>query len=259
MELSLLSYLNRAQLKIDPFPHFIVENVLPEALYSRLDSSFPESLMLSESDSIVNDRGHTKRLLRRSFDDFEGIDDIWYSFSKVNSGADFFNAIVNFFLATSIDTFYPSLRKQLLNLEVVPRRDLVVHDSGKLLTDFQLVLNKPVNDSFTSRSPHLDNPQQIFALLYYMRKPDDFSVGGGLSLFSPTESALHEQHGRNRSIDEKFLRPRYILPYSSNTLILFLNTRASYHSVQPIYRQNVVRRSVNIIGELPPGSRLFKV
>ena len=259
MELCLLSYLNRAQLKTDPFPHFIVENVLPETIYSRLDSSFPESLMLSDSSDIVNDRGHTKRLLQRSFDKLEGIDDIWHSFSKVNTGIDFFNAVVNFFLASSIDSLYPSLRKQIVNLDVVHRTGKDVHDSGKLLTDFQLVLNKPVNDSFTSRSAHLDNPQQLFALLYYMRKPDDFSVGGGLSLYSPTDSVFGQQHGRNRSIDEKFLRPRCILPYSSNTLILFLNTRASYHSVQPIYRQNVVRRSVNIIGELPPGSRLFKI
>ena len=259
MELSLLSYLKRAQVKLDPFPHLIVENVLPEALYTQLDSTFPESLMLSDSKNIINDRGHTKRLLRRSFDSFDRIDDIWYSFSKANSGPDFFKAVVNFFLADCIDSIYPSLRKQLINFEVVPRTGQETNDSGKLLTDFQLVLNKPVNDSFTSRSPHLDNPQQIFALLYYMRKSDDFSVGGGLSLFSPTENALREQHGRNRSIDEKFLRPRSILPYSSNTLILFLNTRGSYHSVQPIYRQNVARRSVNIIGELPPGSRLFKV
>ena len=76
MELCLLSYLNRAQLKTDPFPHFIVENVLPETIYSRLDSTFPESLMLSDSSDIVNDRGHTKRLLQRSFDKLEGIDDI---------------------------------------------------------------------------------------------------------------------------------------------------------------------------------------
>ena len=79
MELCLLSYLNRAQLKTDPFPHFIVENVLPETIYSRLDSTFPESLMLS--DSLISLMiAVIKRLLQRSFDKLEGIDDIWYLF-----------------------------------------------------------------------------------------------------------------------------------------------------------------------------------
>ena len=109
--------------------------------------------------------------------------------------------MVNFFLASSIDSLYPSLRKQLSSLDVVHRTGNKSHDSGKLLTDVQLVLNKPVNDSFSSRTPHLDNPQQLFALLYYMRKSDDFSIGGGLSLYSPTERAYHQEHGRNRSID----------------------------------------------------------
>ena len=195
---------------------------------------------------------------RRSFGKSAEINDIWHSFAKANSGTDFFNTVVNFFLASSIDSHYPSLRKQLSHLDVVSRSGVKSHDTGKLLTDFQLVLNKPVQDSFSSRSPHLDNPQQLFALLYYMRKPDDFSIGGGLSLYFPKDSAFHQEHGRNRSIDAEHLVPKYFLPYSSNTLILFLNTRSSYHSVQPIYNQNVVRRSVNIIGELPPGSRLFK-
>ena len=179
MDLSLLSYLHRAQLKLDPFPHYIINNVFPESTYSQLDSTYPESIMLSDKNNIVNDRGHTKRLLRRSFDDVKGIHDIWYAFAKANSGTDFFNAVVNFFLASSIDSLYPSLRKQLSSLDVVHRTGNKSHDSGKLLTDFQLVLNKPVNDSFSSRTPHLDNPQQLFALLYYMRKSDDFSIGGG--------------------------------------------------------------------------------
>ena len=72
MDLSLLSYLHRAQLKLDPFPHYIINNVFPESTYSQLDSTYPESIMLSDKNNIVNDRGHTKRLLRRSFDDVKG-------------------------------------------------------------------------------------------------------------------------------------------------------------------------------------------
>ena len=142
MDLCLLSYIHRAQLKLNPFPHFIVENVFPTSIYSQLASSFPESIMLSTTSDIVNDRGHTTRLLRRSFGKFAEINDIWHSFAKANSGTDFFNTVVNFFLASSIDSHYPSLRKQLSHLDVVSRSGVKSHDTGKLLTDFQLVLNK---------------------------------------------------------------------------------------------------------------------
>ena len=92
-----------------------------------------------------------------------------------------------------------------------------------------------------------------------MRSTDDQSIGGGLKLYSASDSVKSISHGRNRSIDEHYLTPFDLLHYQSNTAILFLNTRKSYHSVQPIFSQSVLRRSVNIIGELPPGSRLFEI
>ena len=132
-------------------------------------------------------------------------------------------------------------------------------DSKKCLTDFQLVLNQPVADAHSSRSAHLDNPQQLYALLYYLRPYSDSSVGAGLNLYNPLNSAYQTPHGRNRSISSRHLDLKFTLPYESNTAILFLNTPLSYHSVQPIYGQHMTRRSVNIIGELPPGSSLFSV
>ena len=223
-----------------------------------MQNSFPEKILTGPSKHVANDRDHTKRLLHRSFSELENIDPVWSEFANTHTDQDFFQAITSFFFKEEIDLIYPSLR-QKLNKIPLTRRSGSEKDKGKLLTDFQLVGNLPQTEAHVSRSPHLDNPQQLYALLYYMRRRDDLSIGGGLNLYDAQKSALTVKHGRHRSIDDKHLKLKHTLHYSENTAILFLNTRSSYHSVQPIYAQKALRRSVNIIGELPPGSHLFKV
>ena len=256
-DFNILSSLSRSSLKLDPFPHFVLNDVFPSSLYSRLDNSFPESFLTSGHPSVVDDRGHTRRLLYRNFSHCNDLDPVWNTIADIHTSADFFDVVVSFFLSQPIDSLYPKLRGKLSKLKTVLRSGDVRKDIGKCLTDFQLVMNNPLPNSGTSRSAHLDNPQQLFALLFYMRKQGDTSIGGGLNLYSATDSAFKVDHGRNRSLDESYLIHADTLHYSSNTAILFLNTRYSYHGVQPIFNQNQVRRSVNIIGELPPGARLF--
>lgn len=258
MNFSLIDSLSRSQLRLTPFPHYIISNALPSDQYDYLSNHFPDELLIQDSSHVVNDRGHTKRLLSRSFSNCPALDPAWSDFADTHTSSDFFQAITSYFFKDEIDHLYPSLRKKLKKVPLA-RRKGDQSDVGKLLTDFQIVANLPQEEAHVSRSPHLDNPQQLYALLFYMRRSDDSSIGGGLNLFAHHTSALSASHGRNRSISEEHLELIDTLHYASNTAILFLNTRSSYHSVQPIFAQSVLRRSINIIGELPPGSRLFSV
>ena len=262
MNTNLLTKISRSKIRLDPFPHYIIEDALPNDIYSRLDESFPDlSTIFRESPHhIRNDREHhTFRLLSKNFNEkIIGFEE-WSKFINTSLSRDFFDAIVNYFLADEIDRFYPGLRGKLRSFKHKTRSGDLSADRSKVLSDFQLVANMPFRDNHSSRSPHLDNPQQIYALLYYMRSKNDRSIGGGLNLYSAKKSAATTTHGRHRSIDPSCLTAEYILPYRPNTAILFLNTRISYHSVQPIFNQEFMRRSVNIIGELPPGSALFQI
>ena len=256
---SLLDNVSRSQLRLEPFPHYVIENALPIDTYAKLSKSFPSSYLSSDSSHVINDRGHTRRLLARNFPLVSDVPQTWCDFADVHTHPSFFRAVTSFFLQQPIEIYYPGLLSKLQNLDISLRSGEQSIDSNSCLTDFQLVANLPHGDNHSSRSPHLDNPQQLYAILYYMRSTDDQSIGGGLKLYSASNCVKSITHGRNRSIDEQYLTPFDLLPYKSNTAILFLNTRKSYHSVQPIFSQSVIRRSVNIIGELPPGSRLFKI
>ena len=246
-------------MRLDPFPHFIIENALPIDLYTRLSNSFPLEFLLSGSSSVINDRGHTRRFLQKDFSSYPQLDPLWLQFANENTNSSFFRAATEFFMQPIIDKLYSGLLPKLSKLPIKHRSLNNQLDKGSLLTDFQFVANLPDSDSHTSRTPHLDNPQQLYALLYYMRDDLDTSIGGGLQLYKAKETAFSAVHQRGRSIDEDHLQEKYTLHYAPNTAIFFLNTRSSYHAVQPIYNQKLPRRSINIIGELPPGSSLFSV
>ncbi len=256
---NLLNSVSRSSLRLKPFPHFVIENALPSDIYARLSASFPHAILTSAHPSVINDRGHTRRLLRKDFGCFCNLDPIWSQFAAENTSLEFFRTASQFFLSPIIERIYPGLLAKLSKIPVGPRTLDPMLDSQSALTDFQLVSNLPGSDSHTSRTPHLDNPQQLYALLYYMRDDNDQSIGGGLQLYQPKKSAFTAPHNRGRSIDPIHLIDSYTLHYSSNTAIFFLNTRSSYHAVQPIFQQTVSRRSINIIGELPSGSSLFSI
>ena len=50
----------------------------------------------------------------------------------------------------------------------------------KIGSDCQTVMHKPVD--FSSRTPHIDNPREIYAGLLYMPYEDDKSTGGEFQL-----------------------------------------------------------------------------
>ena len=256
---TLLDSISRSELILDPYPHFIIRDALPSEIYKELADNYPTTAISNDSPYVLNDRSHTRRIYSRNFSKLPQISSLWKDFAHAHTCPEFFHTVVQFFLSSAIEKFYPGLSRRLLALPVVNRTGSISHDSGACLTDFQIVANLPVSDYHSSRTPHLDNPQQLYAFLYYMRSSDDESIGGGLNLYKPLPPALSVPHARGRSLDSSLLEHRYTLNYEPNTAILFLNTRGSYHSVQPIFSQTVLRRSVNIIGELPPGSRLFKL
>ena len=257
MSFTLLDKVSRADFITEPFPHVIIRNALDEDVYSRLERSFPEAELLSNHAHLLNDRDHTRRLLYNYFPSFPTLSPIWSEFAENHLTPAFFNAVTSFFLHDYIELFYPGLISRLSKFPVFKRNKECLQGDAKCMTDFQIVGNLPVSDAHSSRSPHLDNPRQLYAILFYMRDSSDSSVCG-LNLYRSDPSALSFVHGKQREIDPHFLAHSNVLPYERNTAILFLNNSSSFHSVQPIYFQSLMRRSVNIIGELPYGSLLFK-
>ena len=244
--------------KMDPYPHVIIEDALPSNIYDELDAVFPEKLLLSDHPSVYNDRGHTRRYLSAYALAEKTIPSIWLDFFEYHVSDKFYSRVTNEIFVDAIKQLYPEQAEQILNTPSKPRSKVNQSNaSTPIVTDCQFVVNKPLEENTTSRTPHIDNPVEIYAALLYMKKRDDDSIGGDLQLYDTIGEKPRFFGKREAKLDG--VKMVESCPYKPNSLALFLNCRHGVHGVGGIKNQKSVRRSINIIGEYGDGRRLFQL
>jgi hypothetical protein len=134
-----------------------------------------------------------------------------------------------------------------------------VDNSGHYVADCQFVVHEPVDQTGTSRTPHVDNPVEIYAGLLYMRPRVDNSSGGNFSIHKTTGPITEVNKSLGRQIDDSLHSPVKQVPYQRNTFCMFLNVKDSVHSVTPRLQPEHRRRSINIIGEFNGTGKMWKV
>jgi hypothetical protein len=95
---------------------------------------------------------------------------------------------------------------------------------------------------------HTDAPDELFAMLLYFRHDDDRVRGGDLEICQWKKNAPHLFI--DRDVDESDTERRAIVPYTANTLVIFINSTLSLHAVTPRHRTPLSRRLVNIVGRV---------
>lgn len=257
MNLNILQKATKKNVILDPYPHVLIENALPDHIYDMLDKTWPEELLSSEYENLTDEKGHTKRYLSNKVLKDKIVDKIWLDFFEYHLSNEFYTYTVDL-LEGAIRSFYPDQAESILNGTVAPRDKVNQNsDNTPFVTDVQFVQNKPLTGTKTSRTPHLDNPQEIYAALFYMKKKEDDSRGRDLHIYESINGI--PSLGKKRTIAEHELRLAKIAPYRPNTVLLFLNCRKGAHSVSTVADTKHVRRHVNIIGEYGNGKNLFEL
>ena len=258
MSLNVLQNASKGMVKMEPFPHIILEDALPQHIYDELESTFPESMMLDGHPSVNDDRGHTKRYLSYKVLEDKVVSQIWQEFFSFHVSDEFYKLVTNDIFSDAIKSLYPEQAEQIMNTPSLPRQIVnQARSATPIVTDCQFVMNKPLSENETSRTPHLDNPVEIYAALLYMKKKDDDSIGGDLQLYESI-NADPRLIGK-READLSTVRLANSCPYKANSLALFLNCRHGVHGVGSIRNQRSVRRSINIIGEYGDGRSVFRI
>jgi hypothetical protein len=256
--LSILSNASRADLRLEPYPHLVIENALDPAVFAALQATFPAD------EVVVNGRP-----LRDTWYDYpacrvvqdERIAPIWREFFRHHTSADFFRELV----AVAGD----ALRQ--LNPELEAR-------IGRPLQDFRVGMRPggrgdplaPGADvsmecqfyaNYTRaprivRGPHVDRPSELFAALLYFRQPDDTSSGADLEICEATHDIYPDKDSIRIShlpaeVDQKLVKTVRTARYAANTLVLFLNSPRSLHSVSPRTSTELTRRHINFCCDVP--------
>ena len=221
----------------DPYPHFIIHDALPEELYNHLEKEWPNEQLLQTKpfDNGICYRLKADEMLKPSV-----VPAVWRESTEYHTSLEFFNEVITVF-----GDLLPEITK--LGKSLSPRG----WDKGgdHIGTDCQVVMHRPID--FSSRTPHIDNPREIYAGLLYMPYDDDRSKGGEFQIHQIDEDITEVNKSGGREIPKnKQGRIFKSVPYKKNTFVMFLNTSSrSVHSVSPRINATMHRRSVNIIAE----------
>ena len=224
----------------DPYPHIIIEDALPDNVYNELERTWPTDTVLATEpfDGGICYRYKADKVLQEAFKP-----EIWRDFCEYHTSAEYVNQCFRLFEPW----LQPQLQREFTTEEVKARG--WTQPQHNIHTDCQLVMHKPITEK-TSRTPHLDNPVEIYAGLLYMKHPNDTGTGGDFQIHHSqgTVTEVNKTLGRqvNNSNDGGIA---FTVPYKRNTFAMFLNQQNAIHSVSLRQNPTEYRRSVNIIGE----------
>ena len=221
----------------DPYPHVVIEDALPWDLYEQLEREWPEQQLLATQ---PHDNGICYRLKADSMLRPGLVSEAWRKFTEYHTSVKFYNEVKNVFKDYITDL--PNVENSLSPRGWDKGNDMIG-------TDCQTVMHSPID--FSSRTPHIDNPREIYAGLLYMPYPKDDSTGG--------EFQIHRSVGEIKRVNKNGGREVEVknqgsivksVPYKRNTFVMFCNnSSASVHSVSKRENATLHRRSVYVIAE----------
>lgn len=265
---SILARATPADIRLDPFPHIVIRDALPAALYGTLAECYPDITEVAGKGPLKNNTLYLKSAL-------EVIDNpvfpqVWREFFAYHCSRAFYLEVVALWRSViehNLPFIATNRNKPLDAFTCGIRRSGASENPDNLREDMQLDcqfgVNSPVHKVTSVRGPHVDSRFKLFAGLLYFRAAGDDSTGGELELYRYRDPAL--RYHSDRPIDAEFVQQMQgkalnrieaglvekteIITYEPNTFVMWLNTPHSVHGVSPRGRTNWPRRYVNFLGE----------
>jgi len=252
---SVLRNVSRADIRVDPFPHIVIENCLPLDTYNELASTYPGDetiLRLSgAAEKYFIRHNHRYDLCAyRALANPGAVGQGWCDFLRYHVSAEFFREFIALF-GSYLQGTYPELKSRFGRTATEWTTGIrfdPAAGSADVALDCQIGINTPVERMSSARGVHTDAPDELFAMLLYFRPPNDRVAGGNLEIYRWKRDVPHHFVGREVDpCDAEFVET---VEYQPNTLVAFINTDVSLHGVSPRAPSIVSRRLVNIVGRV---------
>ena len=223
VEEHVLKQISDAPIREYPYAHIYVENIFPAEYYAALRANWPDQ-------SALVCLGDTGRVTKGAFRERFVMPLTPIEINKLAADRrPFWNQLSTWlitqrFMSAMIDKFEPYVKERFGD-------DLYQCGFG---ADSLLVRDL---SNFTM-GPHTDAPHRLLSMLFYC--PDDESLKHlGTSIYVPRDPAFtcpggpHHPHGLFQKIQT--------MEYKPNTLFAFIKNDRSFHGVEPIGDENVLR------------------
>ena len=269
-KISILQNFRSSLLQREPFTYFSIDRALPDSLYEELSRAYPSIETIFEYSHRKKDKemAQNTRYDLSSAEVYETPDlpiGAWRDFVYYHTSQEFLDEVLDK-LGDSIRATYPALMAAMERKAPggKPRAGVRRHSDTagecELALDCQVGINSPVTVEGTSViGPHLDNPTELYAGLFYLRHPEDVASGGDLIVYE-WKDRQNRGFVEKRYIDPSLVVERGTIPYGPNRFVWFLNTVEAVHGVTMRQRSPQPRRLCNIIAEAyPTVPKLFDV
>jgi hypothetical protein len=251
---TLLDRADRARVVLEPYPHIVIEDALPNDVYEALASSFPA---LSDLPADLAGTNNKRFNLYASWGPTElpkeRTPEPWQAFLEVHTSVEFSRKVFDLFPEATVEgghagerwvkteAFGDGLSDKLGFAGPVSVEDIIARAT--------VAVNTPVSSPTSVRGPHVDSIWKAYVGLYYVRSPEDDSEGGDLSLFRWKSGAKIDPWTKKAdpTLVEEFASVRY----GANTYVLMLNTHDSLHGVTIRQATSHVRRFAVTSGWFP--------
>ncbi len=269
-EMSVLRRFSSALVRWDPFPHFVLDDALPPRIYDLLAATYP---------AVGTIFAHATRRKNATIRENHRYDipaaevyrqphlelGAWRDFVSYHTSQEFLDEVMHK-LGDVMRTVHPALDTALRKKRWdAAARAGVRHLSDNsarcdVALDCQIGVNSPVSIEGTSViGPHIDNPKELYAGLFYLRDRRDDSAGGDLTLYSWNDRRTIRFYAK-RYVDPQLVTPCSTIAYRPNRFVWLLNGLDGVHGVTCKQPSPHPRRLCNIIAEVyPTMPRLFEI
>jgi hypothetical protein len=251
-KLCILNSFNKSNYCSKPYPHLEIYNTFDDDVYSKLKKDYDLFIEFFKKKKEFEHNNiriqiNAKELLESNL--FKK--SIWYDFTKYHTSLDFFKKIIDIFY-NDIVKFYPKISGLLYdskdNSNFLGIRNIGKLNDYNFVADCQPGINTPCFEKSSVRGPHVDNPAELIAGLFYLRDDLDKSTGGDLVIHSSGEKKIYFE-GKAEVKNIQDLTDVKIIKYKKNHTVFFLNSINSIHSITPRQVTNNTRCLTNIIIE----------
>lgn len=221
--------LRAAEVVLDPYPHYLLENVFPADYYQALLRHLPESNVYENLYEVTTLKlDHFRHRDQRDLD--EGwtetlppeLKDFWDGFDEWFLGPDFARAVLH--------SFAEQLRERFgaedLWPEVSVESQLIRHRAGYFL------------------GPHSDLYTKLVVLLVYLA-PDRNAEHLGTALYRPKDPKFSCPNSTHYPFED-FVRIK-TAPYRPNSLLAFFRSDVSFHGLDLLSEQDVTTSGRDLI------------
>lgn len=207
---TVINKINKSKLNIEPFPHFVIENLIPKKQLKELNKIIPNYEEINESEIYFQSKSKTKKTLLPSSNQYKLLCKN-KAFKKINY---LFKKIKPHVIQKFRVEIYKNVQKKYLN------KKLKFHSTYNVMK------------SGYKKSAHLDRRDHLLHILYYPRT--QISKGGDIKIYKLK---------KEKKIFDIFPNPKDLKLFKTykikdNFCIFTLNVPWSYHSASKYYGKN---------------------